>query len=363
MEQDPFKAFLVSILKPCIPPEYLAKMLSEGPYENYFIKAFTHKTFIEGREDAAFNYEVLEKVGDKILGAAFQFWLYDVIGEQTDSLQTYSDIEKRFVGKEFLAELADNLDITKWIKIVGAPLNQKIKSDVVEALIAAIALSADNYIVQDLGIVLAKRWVYQVYNSFARERIDPKNAIKYVDYRSRLNEIWQFNGWGVPIHRDSTKSKGARDAGITEFAASDMIGPDIPSFPERYRNAVLGSGQGRNLDEAQEQASKRTLEMLGINFAEFRGYEIQFDNLEISRIAKALKEYPEILAKLQKALLKTKDQYEKISIKTAKIDKTFTTQLRVQKDGIWKNYSRGRDADKTQSIVKAINIFIDGANK
>lgn len=358
MEQDPFKAFLVSILKPCIPPEYLEKMLSEGPYENYFVKAFTHKTFLEGREDAVFNYEVLEKVGDKILGAAFQFWLYDVIGEQTDSLQTYSDIEKRFVGKEFLAELADNLEITKWIRIVGASLNQKIKSDVVEALIAAISFSADKYIVQDLGIVLAKRWVYQVYNSFARERIDPKNAIKYVDYRSRLNEIWQFNGWGVPIYKVSTKAKGARDAGISEFAASDVMGPDVQFFPEKYRNMVLGSGQGRNLDEAEEEASKRALEMLGINFAEFRGHEIQFDNLEISRIGKALKDHPEVFAKLQKILFATKDKYEKISIKTAKIDKFFTTQLRVQKDGIWKNATRGRDVDKTVSIVKAVNLFI-----
>jgi dsRNA-specific ribonuclease len=358
MEPDQFKAYLQSILRPCIPEEYLVKMLSEGPYENYFIKAFTHKTFIEGREDAEFNYEVLEKVGDKILGAAFQFWLYDVIGEQTNSLQTFSDIEKRFVGKEFLAELADALEITKWIKIVGATLNQKIKSDVVEALIAAIALSADNYVVQDFGIVLAKRWVYQVYNTFARERIDPKNATKYVDYRSRLNEIWQFNGWGVPLYKTSTKVKDMK-----EFAAVDAIGPDIPAFPQKYRNAVLGSGQGKNLEEAQETASKNALEMLGISYAEFKGFEIQFDNLEISRIEKALKDSPEVFARLQKALVLSKNLYEKISIKTAKIDRTFTTQLRVQIEGIWKNYARGRDPDKTQSIIKAVNFFIDGVNK
>src|SRR5579885_1540449 len=361
--QDPFREFLRSILLPAIPEEYVNILLSEAPFNAYFKKAFTHKTFSIGVDDSEFNYEVLEKVGDRIYNACFQLWVYELIGQETNVLSVYSNIEKRYVGTEYLSRLADNLGFDTWIKVAeGNPITDKMKEDVFEALIAAIVLSTEDYIVKDLGFVLAKRWLYQVFNTFTKEEIDPKNSSKYVDNVSKINEIWQINNWGTPIYVTLVNSRAAKEAGVL-LAAVDLKAPNKSNFPARFRGKILGSGLGKNLTEAKEKASEEALRILGVNFAEVSQYEVVFNRLNMRRIEKSLADRPDILEKLKLALAKTSDVYQEVSIKTLKVVGEFVTQIRVSINGIWRNDSRGRGPTKLDSIINAVNYFIEKINK
>ena len=361
---DPFRDFLRTILTPTIPTEYINAILMDAPINAYFKKAFTHKTFTIGTEDSEFNYEVLEKVGDRIYNMFFQLWTYETIGQETNVLQVYSNIEKRFVGTEYLSELADNIGLGKFIKAApGVVISDKIKEDVFEALVAAICLSVDEYAVKELGIVMAKSWLYQIFNTFTRAKIDPQNSASLVDFRSRVNEVYQINAWGTPIYLTAVNSKAAAASGVQGFAAVDLRAPNRPNFPAKFRGKVIGSGTGKNLTEAKEKASEEALKLLGVNYAEVNQFEVVFERLNLRRIERALVDHPDVVRRLKVALDKVKDVYQEIAIKTVKIAGEFVSQLRVSVEGIWKNDARGKGDTKVNSMINVIEYFISKIDK
>lgn len=361
MENQSFKDFIHSTLVAAMPEEIASLLVMPEPLE-VFLRAFTHYTFVMDRAGkmGKFDYEILEKVGDRILAGSFQLWLFDILGFEVDTPQIYADIEKEFTGSDFLSALSTNLGFEKFIRL--GPENKitgSIKEDVFESFIGAIVLTGDKYITTDMGMPLAKRWIYQVYNTYARDKIDPRNPSKYVNFRSRVNELWLFNGWGTPKYVTSGQSKGARELGLQRKAAANLMGPNVQSFPAEYRGRPLGSGAGDDIDDAREAAAKAALEMLELTYVNIKGLEESFGALETVRFEKFLKDNPELLEKV-KAFMKTRaDSYSSVAIRKQRIFGIYVVQLRVRVDGIWRNGARARSKTSEQEAVdKVFQVFI-----
>lgn len=362
---ETFQQFIYRIISPAMTPELAAKLVAEGPLERYFRRAFTHKTFYMTRaaSQGNFDYEVLEKTGDRILAWAFQKWLFDIIGNEVTLPQPYSIMEVRLTGTDYLSVLCDQLGFSKWIRPAqeeGLRMTPNIKEDVFEAFIAAINAAADEFVANDFGPVLAKRWIYCVYNTFTRDKIDPRNIAMYVDARSQVNEIWSFNNWGAQVYKLSGDGKGLKDAGVRGVAAVNLFGPKVNQFPARFRGKLIGSGEGSTLDEAKENAAASALKFLEINFSDLLGQEVTFSGLETARLDKLLAPNPKLLAEVKTILKERSEIYQSMSIRKLRQFNNYVVQLRVKIDNIWHSGGRWRsETSEQEAIDKVFNIFVD----
>lgn len=367
---ESFRDFVLRILTPAIPRAIAERLVLPEPLELYFRRAFTHRTFVsqEAAIQGRFNYEVIEKIGDRVLAASFQLYLFEILGNDVHVPQVYADMEKKLTDAEELALLTDALGFNRWIRIAAdVQMTIKIQSDVFEAFITAIVLAADRYIPEalDIGFALAKRWIYQVYNTHVRHKIDPRNATTFVDYRTRVNEVWLFNGWGTGDYRTTGDARNARQAGIVGEAGANLIGPNKKSFPENLRGRVIGTGYGKDLDAAREAAAKAALELLQVNFADFKDSETEFTELETARLARLLGGDQNLLARVLEVLRTRKDTFSSISIRKTRIYSRFYVQLRTRNpEGIWEGGERAYSATSYDEAIKRVfEVFTSKALK
>lgn len=364
MEQEgSFKEFIKVLLSAAIPADKVDILIREEPLEMYFRRAFTHSSFLMNRagKEGKFNYEILEKIGDRILGATFQMWLFEIMGAEVMIPQTYADMEKDFTNTEYLNYLATNLGFDRFIRVAadGNKVTPNIREDVFESLIAAIVIASDRYIMQDIGMAYAKRWIYQVYNTYTRDKIDPQNASQYVNWRSRVNEVWQFNGWIKPNYLTTGEARGAKEIGVRRLASASLMGPVSTTFPDELRGRQIGSGEGDTVDEAKEAAAKDALTRLEINYPDLKGLELEFSALETSRLERILKGNPVLLAKVVKILKDKADEYQALAIRKLRIYGIYTVQFRVKIDGVWRNGARARsDVSEAEAINKVFEFFV-----
>lgn len=364
INREPFKDFIYRTLLTFMPVEMATLLVADEPLNLYFRRAFTHSSWLmnQAGKDGKYDYEIFEKLGDKVLGACFQIWLYDIIGAEVTVPQPYADIEKWFTDKEYLAHLSEILGFDKQIDAVtdGNKVDESMKEDVFEAFIGAVTLAGDRYIMQDIGMTLAKRWIYQVYNTHVRDEIDPQNSSKYVNFRTRVNDIWLFNGWEAAIYITTGEGTGAKEIGVKGLASVNMIGPDSMNFPAEFRGKIISSGRGATLPDAREEASKKALEMLEVNYPDLKGMEYQFDDLEISRLEKLLAGRPDLLKALLEVMERKKDVYTSLAIRKVRIFGTYTAQLRIKIDGIWRNNGRSQSRISMQDALERLfTIFLD----
>jgi len=426
MASPEFSNFIQQTLSIALPPEQVVVLLTPECLNSHFLKAFTHKTYTHDNlttndlssdsDDANglqnYNYEILEKLGDRTMNASFQMWMYEVIGQETNALQPYSDIDKRYTGTDYLNILADNLNFTNHVFINDGTVTKKIKEDVFEAFVAALVLAGDEYIARayntpDIGVVIAKRWVYAVLNRYLRPKIEVSDVFQYVDKRSRVNEIWQFNKWTNGAKYITNDPNQAKQTGKergkqpqtkekktpkpTPVANSGVIivtlkSPNAPNLPDTWRNIDLGVGQGETVALAKEAAANQALILLQNNFIELNKFnkdlELRYEYLSLGRLRRLLttpvmkggiviKGGPALYSKLIAVML-GKHQYvdergnsihvENVIARSIRIKGIFSLQLRVKIDGSWKNEFRGHGindaeaaADATQQLLQALD--------
>jgi len=97
-------------------------------------KALTHSSF-----DRENNYERLEFLGDSIVGYAVSDLLYH---QEMKTEGEMTDLRKRRVCEEPLSQLADDLGFSKNCQRRNCSLSEKMRSDLYEAVTAAIYLDS-----------------------------------------------------------------------------------------------------------------------------------------------------------------------------------------------------------------------------
>ena len=203
-------------------------------------KALTHSSYAnEGRHGLESN-ERLEFLGDSVLGFVAAKYLFEKEtgpeGELT-KLRAAVVCEKALCSYSRELGLGDYLLLGKGERLTGGAERPSILADAFEAVIAAMFL--------DGGLEPVRGFVLR----FVEKEANNQRKRHFKDYKTTLQEIVQQN----------TEEK-------LEYVLTGESGPDHSKqfVVEVHLNSnVIGTGRGRSKKEAEQQAAREALKLMG----------------------------------------------------------------------------------------------------
>ena len=192
-------------------------------------EALTHKSWSAENKGTGPN-EKLEFLGDSVLGLIVTEHIYTKYPELSEG--QLSLLRSVVVGRNSLKEVAEEINLDKYLKLGNASISPGLLEDAVEAVIGAIYL--------DGGWLEAKRFVIDILG----DRIEEFSTKNNEDSKSRLKMI--FEKRSLPLPRYSIHSEGPDHEKI--FFASIRAGDDI-----------IGKGKGSSKKEAEQAAASEAL--------------------------------------------------------------------------------------------------------
>jgi len=208
--------------------------------EALLLKALSHSSFVNERQNSGASNERLEFLGDSVLGfiAAEHFYLnYTHMPEgELTKLRASAVCEKSLVGFAKEIDLGSYLFLGRGETVSGGKDRPSILADAFEAVLAAVYL--------DGGIEEARRFVLRFIKSAE------KKAGAFKDYKTILQEV---------IQKNPEES--------VEYVLTGENGPDHnKSFTvEVHLNSnVIGTGSGKSKKLAEQEAAKEALALMGL---------------------------------------------------------------------------------------------------
>ena len=203
-------------------------------------KALTHSSYAnEGRHGLESN-ERLEFLGDSVLGFVAAKYLFEKEtgpeGELT-KLRAAVVCEKALCSYSRELGLGDYLLLGKGERLTGGAERPSILADAFEAVIAAMFL--------DGGLEPVRGFVLR----FVEKEANNQRKRHFKDYKTTLQEIVQQN----PEEK-------------LEYVLTGESGPDHSKqfVVEVHLNSnVIGTGRGRSKKEAEQQAAREALKLMG----------------------------------------------------------------------------------------------------
>ncbi len=207
--------------------------------------ALTHKSSVRDRRQrhhhsqnrSVHSLERLEFLGDRVLGLTITEILYHSYGSEKEG-----DLAKRLatlVSKESCTKVAKKLGIAKYLRVAANDVttNSHIIPDALEALLGAIYIDSDFNAVQK---VIASLWQELLTQDLTPPR----------DSKTALQE------WAQGKHKT-----------VPEYSLLERTGPDhAPVFHVHVKIKNIGeaTGEGITKKEAEQQAAKKLIEILGL---------------------------------------------------------------------------------------------------
>ena len=203
-------------------------------------KALTHSSYAnEGRHTLQSN-ERLEFLGDSVLGLVAANYLFHKEngpeGELT-KLRAAIVCEKALCSYAKELSLGDYLLLGKGERATGGAQRPSILADAFEAVTAAMYLDGGFEPVADFLL------------RFLEKEVSNQRRLHFKDYKTTLQEIIQQN----PEER-------------LEYVLTGESGPDHNKvfIVEVHLNSnVIGAGRGRSKKEAEQQAAREALKLMG----------------------------------------------------------------------------------------------------
>lgn len=205
-------------------------------------EALTHSSYANEHKSQHIKYnERLEFLGDSVLSIVVSDYIYKNCPELPEGELT--KLRASLVCEKSLYEFAKKIDLGKYLILSKGERNNggadrpSILSDAFEALIAAIYI--------DGGIDPASKHIL----NFVIPAIKNSKKKKINDYKTTLQEIIQ-------------KNPGEK----LEYVLVKESGPDHNKHfvVEVHLNSnVIGKGGGRSKKEAEQQAAREALELMG----------------------------------------------------------------------------------------------------
>lgn len=206
-----------------------------------FVKALTHRSFLEISNEVKKSNERLEFLGDSILGMLVAEELFKRFPDKDEGFLT--KYRSQLVDKEALYDAAQKINLSEYVLfdkryVRGSKEGQKtILADCFEALIGAIYL--------DKGLSEAKKfvhdWIISPNFQSGEFKVD-KN------YKGQLLELAHSLKLPTPVYNTVKEEGPDHDK---KFLVKVNIG-----------NEYFGSGFGKNKKSAEQEAAKIVLEQL-----------------------------------------------------------------------------------------------------
>jgi len=208
-----------------------------------FYRALTHTSYAFEKKEETENYEVLEFLGDSVIGLIVSEKLIERFPDKSEG--ELSQIRAFLVSEPSLAKLARSIDLGKFILLgkgeikSGGKQKDSILCDVFESIFGAIYLDSDFKSAKKVfeNVFLDKMW--QIL----------EETKTYKDYKSYLQEITQRDFKTIPQYR-VIKEKGPEHS--KEFTVECRV------------NEYVSTACGKSKKEAEQLAAEKMLEKLGI---------------------------------------------------------------------------------------------------
>lgn len=202
--------------------------------------ALTHSSYANEGNRGLDSNERLEFLGDSVLGFVTARYLFSretgAEGELT-KLRASLVCEKALCAYAHKLQLGDSLLLGKGERLNGGAKRPSILADAFEAVIAAIYL--------DGGLEPAETFLLP----FLEEERSQQCRAQFKDYKTALQEIVQQN-----------------PGELLEYELKSESGPDHNKqfVMEVHLNSnVIGTGRGHSKKEAEQQAAKEALKLMG----------------------------------------------------------------------------------------------------
>ncbi len=208
---------------------------------DYLKIALTHSSYANERKGEVVCNERQEFLGDSVLSIIVSDYIFKNCPELPEGELT--KLRASLVCEKTLAVYARSIDLGKYLLLSrgesknGGRNRPSILADAFESVIAAIYL--------DGGIECARRFVLR----FVVDDIKNHRTHNFADYKTKLQEIVQKN----PEEKIS-------------YVLTGESGPDHDKHftVEVHLNSnVVGKGGGRSKKEAEQQAARKALELMG----------------------------------------------------------------------------------------------------
>ncbi len=204
--------------------------------------ALTHSSYANESGGKFVSYERLEFLGDSVLGLITSDYIFKTFPNLPEGELT--KLRSVLVCEKQLCEFSKQLNLKKYIKLSRGERHCKgqnrpsILADIFEAICAAIYL--------DSNIEETKKFVL----SFIVPAVKDPKVHSIQDYKTDLQEIVQKNP-GETI----------------SYVLVDEMGPDHDkrfTMEVRINSNVVGRGIGKSKKEAEQQAARSTLVLMGV---------------------------------------------------------------------------------------------------
>lgn len=209
--------------------------------EHLIQNAFVHRSYLNESHEFTYSNERLEYLGDAVLELATSHYLYTTYPDFQEGMLT--NMRAALVRTESLGDTALELDFPKLLlmskgeEATGGRQNRSILADTFEAFLGAIYL--------DQGIDTCVKLLTTYI--FKKADLVLKSAT-YKDNKSLLQEISQSRYKATPVYNLISESGPDHDK---EFIMQVVIA-----------GQVYGEGSGKSKQASQEDAAKKSLEML-----------------------------------------------------------------------------------------------------
>ncbi len=204
--------------------------------------ALTHSSYANETHNSHFSNERLEFLGDSVLSIIVSKFLYETYPKmpegQLTKLRASLVCEKALYSYSKELEIGDFLFLGKGEEQTGGRTRVSILADAFEAVLAAMYL--------DGGIEVARNHVLR----FVRQELENREEDDFKDYKTSLQEIVQRN----PEERLS-------------YVLIAESGPDHDkkfTVEVHLNSNVIGTGTGKSKKQAEQNAAKQALNLMGI---------------------------------------------------------------------------------------------------
>ncbi|MBQ6335964.1 MAG: ribonuclease III [Ruminococcus sp.] len=204
-------------------------------------EAMTHSSYAHEQHKGMKYNERLEFLGDAVLSIVVSDYIYKHCPELPEGELT--KLRASLVCEKSLFDFAKQIDLGSYLRLSngerrnGGAKRPSIVSDAFEALIAAIYL--------DGGMEAARKHILR----FVIPEIEQHKNHSFKDYKTALQEIIQKNPGEKLEYR--------------------LVGSSGPDHDKHFKvevclnSNVIGKGGGRSKKEAEQQAAREALELMG----------------------------------------------------------------------------------------------------
>lgn len=208
---------------------------------DYFVKALTHRSFIELAPFLEKSNERLEFLGDSVLSIIVSHHLFNSFPDEEEGFLTKS--RSLMVNKEALARAATAMELKSFILYDGRFVNgssqgiKTILADALEAFIGAVYLDQGF----DSATALVNKWIIEP-NLIDGELPADKN------YKGRLLELAHASKLSSPTYKVVKEEGPEHDK---KFTVEVYI-----------RGAKYGVGTGKSKKEAEQNSAKNAIDKM-----------------------------------------------------------------------------------------------------